>query len=182
VSSFLSASGIWLANSLIITCAGNQSVMAETISLTTRPPKRLGEKMMKRATLILTVLVLGLATVGQSLTPTSAANTITPAFDVTGIWSPGGEDRAQFFQEGTEVQYIYINKSYAHYATGRYISRNEIKVIQTRRERSTGCQTTTEGILKVTSATTIATTGTALDFACDLSPGPLGSGALTKVL
>jgi hypothetical protein len=137
---------------------------------------------MKRATLILAVLMLGLAIFGQSLAPTSAANTITPAFDVTGIWSVGGADRSQFFQEGTEVQYIYINQNYAHYAIGRYISRNEIKVIQTRRNRATGCQTTTEGILKVTSATTMTTTGTALDSACDLTPGPLGAGALTKVL
>ena len=137
---------------------------------------------MKKVRLILTVLVLGLVTLGQNLTPTSAASTITPAFDVTGIWSVGGQDRAQFFQEGPEVQYLYINQNYAHYAIGRYISRNEIKVIQTRRNRSTGCQTTTEGILKVTSATTMTTTGTALDSACDLSPGPLGSGALTKVL
>lgn len=137
---------------------------------------------MKRTSFILAVLMLGLVMLGQLLLPTSAAATITPAFDVTGIWSPGGAERAQFFQEGTEVQYIYINANYAHYAIGRYISRNEIKVIQTRRNRATGCQTTTEGIVKVTSATTITGTGNALDSACDLSPGPMGPVSLTRVL
>lgn len=137
---------------------------------------------MKRTKLMLTVLMLGILILGQGLMPTSAAATIALAFDVTGIWSPGGPERVQFFQDGTEVQYIYINANFAHYASGRYISRNEIKVIQTRRNRANGCQTTTEGILKVTSATTITSIGTALDSACDLSPGPMGAGTLTRVL
>ena len=134
---------------------------------------------MKRGISILAICILGLVILGQTFAQT---NTVTPAFDVTGVWSPGGEATSQCFQEGTTVQCIYNTPDFAHYAIGRYVNSNQIRLKQTRRSRATGCTTTMEVILRFTSANTITVGSTALDSNCDLTPGPLPAGVITRVL
>ena len=134
---------------------------------------------MKRTKSILTILVIAIVIFCQSTMPTSAA-TITPTYDISGVWN--APSPIQIFQEGTEIQMIYINQLFAHHSIGRYISPTKIKYTVTRRNRSNGCQTTMEGIMTVNSVNSLSTTDKGMDSACDLTPSYTGAGNITRVL
>lgn len=134
---------------------------------------------MKRPKSILALLLLAVVIFSQNTMPTSAA-TFTPTFDISGIWNPGSP--MQIFQEGTEIQMIYINQAFSHHSVGRYISPTQIKYTVTRRNRSNGCQTTMEGIMTVNSANSVSFKDKGLDSACDLTPAYAGSATMTRIL
>ncbi|MDD5287174.1 MAG: hypothetical protein PHD54_15095 [Desulfuromonadaceae bacterium] len=121
-----------------------------------------------KKTEIMLVLVLVLLTG----TFASAQN---PKHDITGLWRSSDPGTAQYFQNGDEVKFIYVNKGFSHYYSGTYVTPTTVKGTMNRRNRSNGCLTNMSVTLKVQSQDSFSTDWIAQDSNCNLREGQKGS-------
>lgn len=106
-----------------------------------------------------------------SLTPTANADSVTPRFNLTGIWQSAAGGNVNVFQQGTEVIFINITDSFSHYYVGRYVSPTRIVGIQHRVTRATRCATEMIVSISVRDNEFFTDAGRALDSNCDLVKG-----------
>jgi hypothetical protein len=104
------------------------------------------------------------------------ASAQNPTHDITGLWRSADPGTAQYFQNGDEVRFIYVNKGFSHYFSGTYVTPTTIKGTINRRNRSNGCLTNMAITLKVQSQDSLTTDWIALDSNCDLRAGQKGAG------
>jgi hypothetical protein len=127
------------------------------------------------------LLVLIVASVAVSFN--ANAETVQPEFNLTGLWhSVNHGGRTSFFQEGTQVTFIYVNDIFAHYFIGRYVTPTKLKGIQHRVDRATGCSTEMLLVIDVRSFNANHVWARALDSQCDLIKGQTFTDNNTRVL
>ena len=88
----------------------------------------------------LTLLIAGAAFPAP---PAMAANSSSPAFDITGNWKASSDGSVEtIYQENKRVTMTAINAGWAHTGNGFYISAKKVHVVILRRNRdSSGCET-----------------------------------------
>jgi len=118
----------------------------------------------------------------MALSLNARADTVTPEFNVTGTWhSVNNGGSTSYIQEGTQVTFIYVNGSFAHYFVGRYITPTKVQGIQHRVDRATGCSTEQTETLTVVSFNAINGWAKALDSHCDLIKGQTVTDTNTRI-
>lgn len=110
------------------------------------------------------------------------ADSVTPRFDLTGIWQSTAGGNVNIFQQGTEVIFINITDSYAHYYVGRYVSPTRVVGIQHRVTRATRCATEMVVSINVRDDEYFFDVGRALDSNCDLIKGQLYPDTVFRAL
>jgi hypothetical protein len=144
-----------------------------------RPPADADFKYEALTVKTLCVLIIAL----MALSLNARADTVTPKFNVTGVWQAQDDaGSGGFFQDGTEVTFIYVNGSFAHYFVGRYINPTKVEGIQHRITRATGCSTDQIQVLNIVSNDVINVWLRALDSHCDLVKGQTYINTNTRIL
>ncbi len=112
----------------------------------------------------------------------SMAADISPTFDTSGIWSngrdPGGYD---YFQNGLDVKILNVNRGFASFYSGTYVSNTAIEGVWQRKNRSNGCITRMKMDIVVKSADEQTWKWTVLDSNCDLQKGKSGEDAVKRL-
>lgn len=106
-----------------------------------------------------------------ALSQTANADSVTPRFNLTGIWNTTAGGNVNIFQQGTEVIFVNINDSFSHYYVGRYVSPTRVVGIQHRVTRATRCATEMLVTIVVRDNAVFSDYGRALDSNCDLVKG-----------
>lgn len=105
----------------------------------------------------------------------------SPRYDMSGIWGgnsdPGG---AHFFQNGSDVKGIYVNREFVQYFSGRYANPTTVEGVWLRKNRGNGCVTKMKDRIVLSSPDSISSNWIALDSNCDLAKGRTGSGASVR--
>ena len=104
------------------------------------------------------------------------ASAQNPQYDITGLWRSQDPGTSQFFQNGSEVKLIYVNRGFSHFFNGTYVTPTMIKGTMQRRNRSNGCMTIMAITFKMQSQDALSTEWIAQDSNCDLREGQKGSG------
>ena len=107
----------------------------------------------------------------MALSQFANADTVQPQFDLTGNWLADVGGSTSYFQEGTQLSFIYVNAGFAHHFVGRYTTPKKIEGIQHRVNRATGCATEMRLAITATTADAVSIASTALDSNCDLTKG-----------
>jgi len=92
------------------------------------------------------------------------------SYNVTGVWNTPFGGTVQFFQKGKNVQFIYINANYAHYANYSYTTDTRYEGTLTRVNRASGCTTYINVVGVVESNNSISEFWQGKDSNCDLTP------------
>jgi hypothetical protein len=131
---------------------------------------------MKKRHALLVVFALGTA-----LASTSVAESVTPLYDLSGIWSNGSDPGStHIFQNGSEVKSVYVNKGFVQSFSGKFVNPNSVEGTWLRKNRSNGCVTKLKETTSVNSANSYSVEWIALDSNCDLAKGRGGKGNLTR--
>jgi hypothetical protein len=132
-------------------------------------------------TLFTAVAILGvLAVVIIKVNEAPVYGQFTPAYDITGVWTGKDPGPHPWYQNGTEVKGIYVNRMCGHYMTGKYVNPTTIVVTVYRRTRSNGCLTVLTDTITVNSADSLSDKFVAQDSNCDLTAGWTGTGTLSR--
>lgn len=101
----------------------------------------------------------------------SSAQTVTPTFDMTGVWDTAGGGTMQIFQSRGTLTMVFVGPDFAHRFVASYVEPTVASGIQVRVTRNTGCSTTMTQTYLMDSPDFIRVRATALDSNCDLVKG-----------
>ena len=109
------------------------------------------------------------------------AESVTPMYDLSGIWSNGSDPGAtHIFQNGSEVKSVYVNKGFVQSFSGKFVTPNSVEGIWLRKNRGNGCVTKIKEATSISSAHSYSVEWIALDSNCDLAKGRAEKGNLTR--
>jgi hypothetical protein len=118
---------------------------------------------------------------GTVFVSTAMAQSVTPSYDLSGIWSNGSDPGGtHIFQNGSEVKSVYVNKGFVQFFSGTFVTPNSVEGTWLRKNRSNGCVTKIKETTSINSANSYSVEWVALDSNCDLAKGRTGKGNLTR--
>src|ERR1019366_8345530 len=83
------------------------------------PHTKGGTEMVSRRLVYSIVVVFAAVLLGSPI----VAETISPAYDIGGIWTNGHDPGGlHVFQNGGEVRIIYVNRGFTEFFSGKYVS------------------------------------------------------------
>lgn len=118
---------------------------------------------------------------GAVLVSTAMAESVSPLYDLSGIWSNGSDPGgSHIFQNGSEVKAVYVNRGFVQFFSGKFVTPNTVEGTWLRKNRSNGCVTKMKETFSVSSANSFSAEWIALDSNCDLAKGRIGKGNVTR--
>src|SRR5262249_27594825 len=109
------------------------------------------------------------------------AASVVPAYDLTGMWQSAGGGTPSYYQEGTQLNWLFIGPDFAHEFSGRYITPTKVEGIQHRVTRATGCSTEMLITATAVNANSVSISAKALDSNCDLVKGQIYTDSESRI-